>query len=85
MRRLSSTTLSFDDVKGATTKDLELGTFNVVDKCVPRKALFWWLLTQPDRLLCPDRPATINERLNFVFQDADIIPLFIQARTTCCS
>ena len=80
MRRLSSTTLSFDDVKGAMTKDLELGTFNVVDKCGPSKFSLFPLLTQARRLLCPDRHATINERLNFVFQDADIIPLFVQAR-----
>lgn len=62
MRRLNSDSLSFDDVKGAMTKDLELGTFNVVDK-----------------LLSPDRQMTINERLNLSFQDADIIPLFLQA------
>ena len=42
MRRLSSTTLCFDDVKGATTKDLELGTFNVVDKCVLRVTQCQW-------------------------------------------
>ena len=73
MRRLNSDSLSFDDVKGTMTKDLELGTFNVVDK-----------------LLSPDRPMTINERLHLSFQDADIIPLFLQAckcraRSACCT
>jgi len=81
MRRLSSTSLSFDDVKGAMTKDLELGNFSVVDKRVPHRPF----LTSPSdaaaRLLMPtDRPLSINERTQLAYQDQDIIPLFMQAR-----
>jgi hypothetical protein len=62
MRRLSSTTLSFDDVKGATTKDLELGTFNVVDKCVPYRARHFLVATDAAGQIAVPRPSRDDQR-----------------------
>jgi len=48
MRRLNSVSLSFDDIKGSMTKDLELGSFNIVDKCgVESEVPFSIIFTPP--------------------------------------
>ena len=62
MRRLTKQSFEFDDIKRLARKDVDMGPFTAVDKLCAANA---------DRL-------TINDRLNLVFQDADIIPLFIQ-------
>ena len=63
-RSQSQTKSSFlyDDVKGLSKKDVDMGPFTAVDKlCSPSANLL-----------------SVNDRLNLVFQDSDIIPLFIQ-------
>jgi|TARA_B110000967_G_scaffold162196_1_gene168644 replication factor C subunit 1 len=49
-------------VKGLSKKDVDMGPFTAVDK-----------LCSPSANLL-----SVNDRLNLVFQDSDIIPLFIQ-------
>jgi len=61
MRRKASTTLTFDDVKGGSSKDLDMSPFNVCDALLGPRA----------------NAAHINERINLMFQDADLMPLFI--------
>jgi replication factor C subunit 1 len=84
MRRLNSTSLQFDDVKSTATKDLELGAFNAADKCVLR--LHFLRVSTHTRMRCrlmsAEARMPINERMNLVFQDSDILPLFVQARPT---
>lgn len=62
MRRLTKQTFEFDDVKTLAKKDLDMGPFTAMDKLTNRDA---GLLT-------------VTERLNLVFQDSDLIPLFVQ-------
>lgn len=62
MRRLTKQTFEFDDVKSLAKKDLDMGPFTAMDKLTNRDA---GLLT-------------VTERLNLVFQDSDLIPLFVQ-------
>ena len=62
MRRLTKQTFDYDDIKGLSKKDVDMGPFTAVDKLCSADA---------NRL-------TVGDRLNLVFQDADIIPLFIQ-------
>ena len=87
MRRLNSTSLQFDDIKATATKDLELGAFNAADKCVVVRLPCFLFFPQSHppraplgRLMSADARMPINERMNLVFQDADILPLFVQAR-----
>jgi replication factor C subunit 1 len=62
MRRLTKQSFEYDDIKGLSKKDVDMGPFTAVDKlCAPNA----------DRM-------SVNDRLNLVFQDSDIIPLFIQ-------
>ena len=62
MRRLTKQSFDYDDIKGLSKKDVDMGPFTAVDKlCAPNA----------DRM-------SVNDRLNLVFQDSDIIPLFIQ-------
>ena len=62
MRRLTKQSFDYDDIKGLSKKDVDMGLFTAVDKlCAPNA----------DRM-------SVNDRLNLVFQDSDIIPLFIQ-------
>ncbi|KAK3242089.1 replication factor C subunit 1 [Cymbomonas tetramitiformis] len=64
LRRRLSTKLSYDEVKAgkAGKKDLDLSAFTVAEQ-----------------LLGPDiRRLTVGERIDLMFQDADILPLFIQ-------
>ena len=62
MRRLTKQSFEYDDVKTLAKKDVDMGPFTAVDKLCAPNA---------DRM-------SVNDRLNLVFQDADIIPLFIQ-------
>ena len=89
MRRLNADTLRFDDVRGIGTKDLELGAFSAADGYASRDIMptglplsipFLCRLMQPDH----SRYMSINDRMNLVYQDSDIIPLFIQVRAAPC-
>ena len=62
MRRLTKQSFEFDDVKSLAKKDVDMGPFTAMDKLTNRDA----------------GTLTVTERLNLVFQDSDIIPLFIQ-------
>ena len=62
MRRLTRASFEFDDIKSLAKKDIDMGPFTAVDK-----------LCAPDA-----NRLSVNDRLNLVFQDSDIIPLFIQ-------
>lgn len=64
MHRLRATSLSFDDVKGAAAKDMDKSPF----ECA--------------RVLLSSESARmrLSDRMDCVFQDADLIPLLIQAR-----
>ena len=62
MRRLTKQSFAYDDIKSLAKKDIDMGPFTAVDK-----------LCAPDA-----NRLTVTERLNLVFQDSDIIPLFIQ-------
>ena len=62
MRRLTKSSFEYDDIKGLSKKDIDMGPFTAVDKlCAPGA-----------------NTLSVNDRLNLVFQDSDIIPLFIQ-------
>ena len=62
MRRLTKQSFEYDDIKGLSKKDVDMGPFTAMDKLTNRDA---GLLT-------------VTERLNLVFQDSDLIPLFVQ-------
>ena len=62
MRRLTKQSFEYDDIKTLAKKDVDMGPFTAVDK-----------LCAPDA-----NRLSVNDRLNLVFQDSDIIPLFIQ-------
>lgn len=62
MRRLTKQSFEYDDIKSLAKKDIDMGPFTAVDK-----------LCAPDA-----HRLSVNDRLNLVFQDSDIIPLFIQ-------
>ena len=62
MRRLTKQSFEYDDIKGLSKKDVDMGPFTAVDKLCAANA---------DKM-------SVNDRLNLVFQDSDIIPLFIQ-------
>jgi len=66
MARLRSAALTFADLQGVSRKDADVSPFEVA------------------RRLCSGEsaPVSIAARMDLVFQDADLVPLLIQARAS---
>jgi hypothetical protein len=64
MHRLRSSSLSFENVKAAATKDMDRSPFDCARRLLSTESAHW----------------TMMDKLNAVFQDMDLVPLLVQVR-----
>ena len=67
MHRLRAKTLSFDQVRAASVKDMDKSPFDCARRLLSGESAQWSMM----------------DRMDAVFQDLDLVPLLIQVRAIC--